>query len=215
MKHPRFLRRATATTCAIVLGACAVQPQPPVEAAQVLRPVSIQAQATGAGQRFVQCTDCEPPTTKTLGARAFPTVKTAAVRVALVPEPVAAVEPERLSVTFAFGSAELGPRAKSQLKELAARLPAQSRVLVTGFTDNAGPASPNTKLAEARALAVMLDLRALMPDTSVEIKARGQALCCYVASNARDTGREINRRAELEISPALKAAKPTTAKEAT
>lgn len=105
---------------------------------------------------------------------------------------------ERHSITFAFNSAQLSESALASLRQLATRLQGAKTIRITGFTDNLGPQSPNTRLAEARAVVVMQALRDLAPDLAAELRARGQALCCYRSDNKTEAGRESNRRAELE-----------------
>lgn len=207
----RFLATVLAAVAALTNG-CATGDGQPAEPARAL-PLVIQPQHTGMGQRFVQCTvDCEQPTPKTPAGAVVAQVRTRPATVDLAPpiSPVADVqpspaptqrspEPVRATVTFGFASAELTVQAKERIRELLPQLQQAREVRITGFTDNLGKQSPNTKLADARALRVMQEVRRLLPDAPMQLRARGQALCCYVSDNGSDGGRESNRRAEIEI----------------
>jgi outer membrane protein OmpA-like peptidoglycan-associated protein len=201
----RFLATAALAAVAALTNGCATGDAQPAEPARPL-PLVIQPQHTGMGQRFVQCTvDCEQPTSKTPAAavvaqvRARPATVDTASPVSPVAEAQPSPEPVRATVTFGFASAELTAQAKERIRELLPQLQRAHEVRITGFTDNLGKQSPNTKLADARALRVMQEVRRLLPDAPMQLRARGQALCCYVADNGSDGGRESNRRAEIEI----------------
>jgi len=224
MKPLRTIGSAGALTAALAVAACAVREAPP-PAQPVLVPVQIQPQHTGTGQRFVACTsECERPTPKTIGratvSASVPVQRPVNARVsspatpAVVPAVVTAAAParsapaepvaekpqtERFSVTFPLGSTKLTPAASDLLRQLAPHLSTATTVRITGFTDNLGPATPNARIAEARALAVLVRLRELLPEAPFKGSALGQALCCYVAPNESDEGRESNRRAEVEV----------------
>lgn len=69
-------------------------------------------------------------------------------------------------------------------------------LLVKGYTDAVGDKKYNDDLAMRRAVNVRKVLVKMGAD-DVRVEANGK--CCYLASNSMKYGREINRRAEVEI----------------
>jgi len=79
-------------------------------------------------------------------------------------------------------------------------LPDAYRITITGHTDNtaAGHTITNDALAQQRAQSVMNYLSELDVDKN-DIALKVSPLCCYIASNATESGRAKNRRAEIIV----------------
>jgi len=104
-------------------------------------------------------------------------------------------------VLFAFGSADLSPRASNQLNDVAAKLrDVHGKVAVTGYTDTVGSDAVNIPLSLRRAQAVAA---ALAPGVSgVDLVATGRGSADPVAPNTvngadNPSGRARNRRVEI------------------
>jgi phosphate transport system substrate-binding protein len=118
---------------------------------------------------------------------------------------------DRLSLTFRFkgGAAELDAHSQQNLADLARQLEAglfRDEVLIlAGFSDGSGPADANLALSRDRVEAVMSALRAAAPDLPEDRLPRplafGEAL--PMACDTTGPGRQLNRRVELWIKPAL------------
>lgn len=118
---------------------------------------------------------------------------------------------QRLSLTFRFqdGSTQLDAHSRSNLADLARHIGAGrfsgQNVVLAGFSDGTGAARVNLALSQNRAEAVRLALAALAPDLTEaqlpRILAFGEAL--PMACDTTATGRQINRRVELWLHPAL------------
>lgn len=188
----------------------------------VLSSPAPQLAQVGYGDRaeFVQCTapQCPTRTQKTLGAT--PAIETSPVadednssRPAPLPMDaaptgarpsgvlaVAAVtEHKTWQIPFAFGSAQLGATGTNILKQALAELPAQGLVTVAGRTDNAGPASINDRLAQARAATVRHYLVRARPELEGAITVEAAGKCCFAAPNDTAAGRARNRRVEITV----------------
>ena len=172
----------------------------------------------GGRLAFNACVDCLKRTPKTIATQARqvravdsePRITPANARaLALVPAPEnsqtqSATKPataHTATVSFELNSARLTANAVAVLNTLKPFYAKAERVRITGFTDDLGDARLNTKLADARALAVMLHVRrelGLIASTAV-LTAAGKPLCCYVANNADAPSRSINRRVEIDL----------------
>lgn len=195
---------------AVAAASCTVLP--PADAPNLSRlPVAIQQ---GHDGRFMACTACEPPTPKSLPlatqtrqasrpalpAPATPPDRTSTPASSPTPQPTAARRIERATLTFAPAAASLDPRAQRALLALKPLLVHASTVRIVGFTDNAGSQSANDRLAEARALSVLRQLRGLLGSQDrigPALSATGQGKCCYLNDNASPLDRALNRRVEL------------------
>ena len=105
-----------------------------------------------------------------------------------------------VTVRFRWNSAQLDPKEKARLNELASILKDAKRVRVLGRTDGTGTGDANDRLANKRAMSVMLHLRDVVNGTSEDkVQLSSKGLCCYVADNQTKAGRSNNRRAEVEI----------------
>lgn len=104
------------------------------------------------------------------------------------------------SSSFATASAELSSQAKSQIAEVVAVLKQypQAVVSVTGHTDSRGSEAFNQKLSEQRAQAVADEIVAQGIDSS-RVTAEGKGELEPIASNDTETGREMNRRVEIDV----------------
>jgi len=106
-------------------------------------------------------------------------------------------------ITFASGSADLQPSARSALSQVAVTLQKypSSYIDVIGHTDNVGSDASNQRLSERRANTVLnyLVAQGVNPARLIAI---GQGERSPVASNATPEGRQANRRVELRITPA-------------
>lgn len=103
-------------------------------------------------------------------------------------------------ILFAFDSADLRSDLRRDLQTVGASLQRypDTRVIVTGHTDNVGAASYNQRLSERRAESVAAVLRGsgVAPG---RIVTRGAGQTSPIASNQTDAGRAQNRRVEIVI----------------
>lgn len=186
---------------ALLLG-CTSSPFPaapaasrPAAAAKAARPLPAYPQIVPAPARpgFRVCAGCggTTPTPKTLAGRARSG--------APVPQ---AVEPVTVryaaSIPFAFNSSRLDAAGLAALDAFVARMPQglHAQLLsVAGRTDSTGPVAANTRIARARAEAVLTALRPRLQPQAEDV--RSEPLCCYIASNATAAGRADNRRVDV------------------
>lgn len=182
-----------------------VQTEPP----PAPRP-TVRIAPTPLGQ-FVRCAgpDCLQPTPKTLAPR--PQRLEAAPKPLRVdppppppsPMPAAreALRLERAVVVFPFEGSAVGPQVAERLRELLPLMRLAKRIQVLGYTDDQGPQAANDKVAQARALAVMVQVRQMLGDDAPQaLSAKGQGLCCYISHNQSEAGRALNRRVEVLLS---------------
>jgi outer membrane protein OmpA-like peptidoglycan-associated protein len=112
------------------------------------------------------------------------------------------IKPEERDITFAFKQASTTwpddiKRYLNALKTWIQENP-ESRILITGHTDNTGSASNNLVLGLERAMLIKKELVDLgIPATKIEISSRGETM--PVADNRTYEGRQLNRR--VTISP--------------
>lgn len=114
--------------------------------------------------------------------------------------PTPALDPpvdQQLSVHFPFASARLNEAARAALREAAPRLTKAQEISLRGRTDSTGPAAANDWVAEARAQAVLRELRVLAPGVASRVHVEAQGGCCFVDSNDSPAGRALNRRVEI------------------
>jgi outer membrane protein OmpA-like peptidoglycan-associated protein len=203
----RTLRAWSVIAAAALSCSCTTQKPKVAADAPAAVPLTYRLQQQLVGNRpvFVACTsDCAEPTPKTLPqARAV----AQAIRASEPATVTALVQPpksETATVLFDFGSAAIRPQAQRELRTLKHLFSRASSVRITAYTDNRGPEGANTRLADARALAVMQLIRDLIADvaTKPKLTATGRPLCCYVAANTSDPPRGLNRRAEIVIEAA-------------
>ncbi len=103
-------------------------------------------------------------------------------------------------ILFATGQSVLSENAKIQLAKFAQNLINNpgTNVQIYGFTDNTGSMEANTRVANARASAVLSYLvNCGVPAT--RLSAQGVPMADYVASNDTAEGRAQNRRVEIYI----------------
>jgi outer membrane protein OmpA-like peptidoglycan-associated protein len=121
---------------------------------------------------------------------------------ALPPEPTieqALAALNGIVVNFASNSDAVPPEATELLKSAAiviAGLPPETRILVTGHTDNVGDAAANLVLSRRRAQAVRAVLVGHGAPATV-LSAHGLGDSRPVADNGSETGRFRNRRIEF------------------
>lgn len=103
-------------------------------------------------------------------------------------------------VLFAFDKADLTPKARAVLADLAARLAAaRARVVrVDGYTDSTGDAVYNRDLSRRRAEAVRREVRARL-GAGVSVRASGHGEEDPIADNATEAGRALNRRVSVTV----------------
>ncbi len=103
---------------------------------------------------------------------------------------------------FDSGGATLKPGAQRALDNLAQflRKYPERDIAIEGFTDSMGSPDSNQRLSERRAQAVK-DALIGRGIESRRIDARGYGPSFPVASNATETGRQLNRRVEIVINP--------------
>lgn len=209
----RHLKILVALACVYALAGCAAQKES--SHAEVLASDRIQQVSTAIGPKFVDCAiaHCPARTRKSIKGDEqemrieVPAVNPTQARVepkAIKPEVVEQPGRERLlksvTVHFKWNSAELGPNEKASLNALTPVLKDAKRVRVVGRTDGTGAGTANDRLANKRAMKVMLYLRDVangVHDNKVELSSKG--MCCYVADNETNVGRSMNRRAEVQV----------------
>lgn len=197
---------------AVAAASCTVLP--PAAAPNPSRhPVAVQQ---GPDGRFMACTACEPPTPKSLplatqtrqaGRPALtspptPPHRTSTPASSPTPRTTTSRRIEHATLTFAHGAASLDPRAQRALLALKPLLVHASTVRIVGFTDNAGSQPANDRIAEARALSVLRQVRDLLGSqdrSGPALSATGQGKCCYLNDNASPLDRALNRRVELVL----------------
>lgn len=118
---------------------------------------------------------------------------------------------DRLSLTFRFedGSSTLDANSRENLTDLARLLQTDAfrgeALVFAGFSDGSGAAAANLDLSRARAESVAAALRLEAPDLPDDlmpkIDAYGETM--PIACDATAPGRQLNRRVELWIRPAL------------
>ena len=72
------------------------------------------------------------------------------------------------------------------------------KIEISGHTDNTGSATLNETLSQERAEAVVNYLKA-KGIAATRMTAKGYGMLKPVASNATESGRQLNRRTEFEI----------------
>jgi OOP family OmpA-OmpF porin len=103
-------------------------------------------------------------------------------------------------IIFETDSATLRPQSREQLSNIAAILKAYPpvRLKIGGYTDNTGDAAANLRLSQARADAVLNDLRTTGISSS-RLEAEGYGQAHPVADNATPEGRATNRRVAIRL----------------
>lgn len=105
-----------------------------------------------------------------------------------------------IEVYFDFGKADIRPEADAALQNLVQNLPDSSRlrIRITAHTDAVGNPESNLQLSERRAQAVMDKLVAFsVSDSLFQTSVFGENR--PVATNNTDAGRQLNRRATVEV----------------
>ncbi len=125
---------------------------------------------------------------------------------------------DRLSLTFRFedGSSTLDAQSRDNLVDLAQLIAAGQfrgeQLMLAGFSDGSGAAEANLALSVERAARVAQELAAIAPDLPAEslpvVEGFGEAL--PMACDETATGRHLNRRVELWLSPAFASAGPAS-----
>ena len=118
---------------------------------------------------------------------------------------------DRLSLTFRFedGSSQLDPQSRENLADLARLLETgafkDEETVFAGFSDGSGAASANLELSRARAQSVADALLLAAPDLGADliptVAAYGETM--PMACDDTAPGRQLNRRVELWLKPAL------------
>ena len=112
-----------------------------------------------------------------------------------------------IDVLFGFGSAKLGPRARSALREVAGEIRDLDggTVTIEGHTDSKGSDAYNLGLSGRRAQAVRGVLSDVLAGEGPSLQSSGKGESAPVASNTKadgsdsPRGRERNRRVEIRI----------------
>lgn len=200
---------------AVVCSSCSIwsKAEPVSTSKSVSQPSTRWEQvAYGRDARFAVCVEptCPRVTPKTLPEAPAPIAAVTASKVALTPiRPLAlqvtspqpsATESRTLVITFAFGSAELTPRAKAVIRDSIDAARRADRIVISGRTDAVGSGKLNDSLAFTRALAVRNYFRDVVPDLPATFSIDAKGGCCFVASNDDGTGRSKNRRVEVQFS---------------
>lgn len=188
--------------CLAVTAGCAMAPPGGTESTAPVR-LGIAQMSDDEGERiFMICAHCPAPTMKTPISRSL--AMTTAIEkttpiVHIPPTKAPEPQPQILYTThFAFGTAQPSASDKKALLDLLPRLEHQ-RLVLTGYTDSAGPQDFNEWLALRRAQSLKEYLVGIgLEGDAIEVSGQGQ--CCYLQSNDTEAGRSANRRTELRIS---------------
>lgn len=102
-------------------------------------------------------------------------------------------------IFFDFDKADLKPESESQVAEMALFLKAhaETKVFVTGHTDNKGMLDYNLSLSDRRAKAVVARLTSRYGISAERLQARGLGQLAPLTSNDSEAGRAKNRRVEM------------------
>lgn len=101
---------------------------------------------------------------------------------------------------FAFDSAQLSSDGRRELNNLITQLDGNSsvgQITVVGHADSVGGTQYNQGLSERRASAVRQFLKGALSNAQVVMSGMGEA--APVADNSTSTGRQRNRRVEVQI----------------
>lgn len=208
----RRLLKLTLATCGLTAAglAFAVQPYWHDQEGRVVRDGSggcVQTQDWKPELATVECGAKAATAAPTPAPVAHPTPAPAPVATP-APAPVAAPAPAaeqpvtlRGDTSFALGSDELSPAARTELDALAKRILALESVdsiEVAGHTDNRGAAAFNQALSERRAQSVK---RYLVEQgvNAAKITTTGYGMSRPVADNDTAAGRAANRRVDITI----------------
>jgi outer membrane protein OmpA-like peptidoglycan-associated protein len=103
-------------------------------------------------------------------------------------------------VMFAYNSADLTRRARTELRRVAGQLTAAGAtgIRVVGHTDSDGTPAYNDSLSRRRARAVGDYLSDRLPGVAVTTAGKGESE--PRADNTNSRGRSLNRRVEISIS---------------
>ena len=102
---------------------------------------------------------------------------------------------------FETDKAQIKESSKASLAAAGQYLKAnqEKKYLVVGHTDSVGSNQYNQKLSEARANAVIENLRESFGLSEITLEAEGKGLSSPVASNSTEAGRGLNRRVEIVL----------------
>ena len=150
-------------------------------------------QVRGTPDHFLICADCPASTRKTTVSRSVHRAKSQ-------PGKYSQHAPRKLTAHFDHASSVLRDSDRVALAQLVNTLPEAYRITITGYTDNTatGGTITNNTLAQQRAQSVMNFLNDKGVDEN-DITLKVSSLCCYVASNATESGRAKNRRTEIIV----------------
>lgn len=144
-------------------------------------------QVRGTPNQFTLCSDCPCPTHKSHAKVGVD-----------VSSKDSSSNPQKAVIHFDHASYLLDERERQRLTRFYQSLHDDYRLTITGYTDDAAPGGTisNESLAQKRAQTVFdfLTSLGLKADTAA---LKASPLCCYVATNSTDTGRALNRRAEV------------------
>jgi outer membrane protein OmpA-like peptidoglycan-associated protein len=144
-------------------------------------------QVRGTPNQFTLCLDCP-----------YPTPKSPSNANVAIASKNSASQVQKVVIQFEHASYLLSERERQLLTRFYQSLPEDYRLSITGYTDDTAPGGTitNDSLAQKRAQAVFdfLTSLGLKADTAT---LNASPLCCYVAPNSTDTGRALNRRAEV------------------
>ena len=103
-------------------------------------------------------------------------------------------------ILFDTGKADLKPQAKTNLQQMAEIMKKypENVLSINGYTDNTGSSAINDALSERRAKSVKDQLVASGMSESV-MTAYGRGSSSPIASNSDASGRQQNRRVEIEV----------------
>jgi len=144
-------------------------------------------QVRGTPNQFTYCADCPCPTQKSpVEANIIASRNETSTKI------------KKVSIHFGHGSFSLDERERQILTRFYQTLPNDYRLAITGYTDDTTPggAITNESVARKRAQTVFDYLVSLGLKKEVAT-IDASPLCCYIAPNSTDTGRALNRRAEI------------------
>lgn len=204
------MRMLLALSLLPLLAACGTPTAPGALEASSSSSVSIVQDGYGKSARFVLCDDSSCPgiTPKTPERMTPAPAATPALVVVqepaapksetLVTQPPAPIS-QHYVIQFATGQSMLTPKALAVLDDALGNVTGADRIEIRGRTDITGSKRLNNRLALKRAVAVRQYLLRSNKLAGVQVRVDATGQCCYLAPNESDAGRQLNRRAELDI----------------
>lgn len=107
----------------------------------------------------------------------------------------------RFTVNFASNSSDLDEKALDRLLEALRNAPAETRIVIVGYSDSTGGVEVNERIVQSRSSRVRdwFKEQGVSDDKVVADPTASKGLCCYINDNTSEAGRAANRRVEITI----------------